>query len=165
MLEAREADTLSQMQDALRTIVQRIRELERLCRETAELAERVAEGDRKPRRAPGPGAPVSQPGAEPSTAVLRGGPGTLDPRLSERQGALLVAVTLRGGTVDASLLASLAGDLGLGSAALDELFSGTEPHLTRRSGGAAGITERGIESAAGWRRALPAELLRLATDL
>jgi hypothetical protein len=85
--------------------------------------------------------------------------------LTETQGALLVAVTMRGGTVASDAFAELAGRLRVEGAALEGLFAGADPHLVRRGNGGAGVSERGLESAAIWRHALAPELLQRAIEL
>ena len=171
MRSAPQTGPLSQLEAALRGIAERLRELEGLCRDAAVLAERLAEehspGDGRRAATPRPSA---RPDDQNSVSDARPGIAPAEPAdepggLEMPQAALLVALTLRGGTLPEPALALLASDLGLPPAGIEELFHGSEPHLVRRPGGAAGVTERGIESAAAWRTALPAELLRLATDL
>lgn len=162
-----EPDLLPRLRATVLTITERVHELDRLCRDAASLLDRLSpppepdpevalsEADEtlEPRQL---GTSSNETGAISPEAVRAG--------LEERQGALLVAVTIRGGTVASPMLSLLAAELGLGAGALEELFAGVDPHLVRRAGGRAGLTERGMESAAEWRGALSEELLRL-TDL
>ena len=130
-----DADGLPDLRATLAALAERVRELDRLCRAAAELVERLE---------------VERAGA----------PGGLD----ERQGALLVAVTLRGGTVARDVLAGLAAELGVDAPALERLFAGAAPHLSSRGDGAR-LTDLGLDAAAAWRSALEPELLRRATEL
>jgi hypothetical protein len=131
--------TLARLRDALQGIAQGARELERAAREAAALAETLSGGGQS----------------------AETGAGNLDPR----QAALLVAVTLRGGTVDADAFSALAARLEIADAAAAELFAGADPHLVRRAASAACVTERGLEAAAAWRAALPEGLWNVATGL
>jgi phytoene/squalene synthetase len=129
------SDASHELRAALLEIAERARELEELCRRAARLAE----------------GPATPPAHEPDELDLR-------------QASLLVAITLRGGTVEAGAFATLAERLAVPAAAVERLFEGPEPLLVRRGPGAAGVSERGLDAAAAWRDALPPELLRAATE-
>ena len=136
-MHAFETDTaLARLRDALQEIARAARELERAAHEAAALAEAL----------PGRGATAS------------GG-------LDARQAALLVAVTLRGGTVDAEAFSTLAARIEVPDPDVAELVTGRDPHLVRRGGAAACVTERGLDAAASWRAALPEDLRNVAADL
>lgn len=153
----RDPTVLDRLRLALSTIGQRARELDRLCDEALEIVDGL-EPNAQPPGQPGLRGEENLPGPAgrpPAAATRSGAPGDLH----ERQAALLVAVTLRGGTVDADVFSALARDLRLDARDLQALFDGPNPHLRRRGGDAAGLTERGVEAAAEWRRLLPDELL------
>jgi hypothetical protein len=137
-VQAFETDAaLARLREALREIARGARELERAASEAAALAESLT-GRSEPARTSG---------------------------LDAHQAALLVAVTLRGGTLEADAFSTLAARLAVPEEAVTELFAGAEPHLVRRAGAATGVTERGLEAAASWRAALPEDLRRAATEL
>jgi hypothetical protein len=159
-----EGDPVPRLRETIEAIAERLRELDRFCREATALLERLA--DERTRAGGAPEASLLGAQAESAESRLSAdGSGPAGHRLDERQAALLVGLTLRGGTMETSTFAALAAELGVGSAAVDELFAGADPYLVQRAGGAPGVTERGLESAADWRRTLPAELLRTATAL
>lgn len=144
----------AELRDALEALAEGARELERLVRDAARAAERLAATSGEPAR----DRTLSGDAAPARDAT---GTGRSDPR----EGALLVALTLRGGTLPRAELEALAAVFGVSSGELAQLLSGDAAPLTARRGGAVGLTERGVEEAAAWRDALPAELLRAATTL
>jgi hypothetical protein len=129
---------LARLRDALQDIARAARELERAARDAAALAETLDSRGR--------------------SAVSAGG---LDPR----QAALLVAVTLRGGMMEADAFAALAARIEVSDLAVAELFAAPDPHLVRRARDGTCITERGLDAAASWRASLPEDLRNAATDL
>ncbi|MFN2432524.1 MAG: hypothetical protein ABR599_06870 [Gemmatimonadota bacterium] len=130
------AEALRRLGEIVREMDDGLRALEGLRREAQALLETARE-------------PVPQQPA----AALEG---------TARQGALLVALTLRGGTLEDAALAELADALEVEPAELTALFEEADPHLARR-GGSARLTERGLDAAAAWRAALPAGVLGAAT--
>jgi hypothetical protein len=162
-----ERETLQELRSAIESLASAIRELNRRCDEALRLFERLVDD----RVAMSSGA--AAPSRPESLLLAETGPAAgvsssrfpADLSLDERQGALLVAITTRGGTLADASFSALAAELGLTPDDVDQLFGGPEPHLVRRKDGAAGLTESGLEAAVKWRRLLPDELLRAATDL
>jgi hypothetical protein len=143
----------AELRDALEALADGARDLERRAREAARSAARLAGGG----AAPAGAAPADGRNAPPAAPSPSGS----DPRT----GALLVALTLRGGTLPKAELEALASAFGVSSGELAQLLAGAQAPLTARRGGAVGLTERGVEEAAAWRDTLPPELLRAATTL
>jgi hypothetical protein len=141
----------AELRAALEALADGARELERRARDAARATERLA----GPAAAPDGGSRMAGDAAAAAPV-----PGS-DPRA----GALLVALTLRGGTLPRAELEALAAVFGVSSGELTQLLAGAEAPLTARRGGTVGLTERGVEEAAAWRDALPPELLRAATTL
>ena len=136
MNDAPGAERVRELSATLELLRERLREVEQLRERAARLAADI--GDRGP-----------HPAGD----------------VSERQGALLVAVTLRGGTVDDADLAALARQLGVDAPEIDDLSARVEPLLQRRPSGGFRLTERGVEAAGTSRSALSPALLEAATRL
>ena len=158
-------DPVAGLRQAVEGIAGALRELDRRCHEAAVLLDRLEARRGEPREAgPLPGSGTSGAGATSVTEPRETEPRPESGALEQRRAALLVGLTLRGGTMDADAFSALAADLGLGHGEVETLFAGADPPLVRR-GGRNQVTERGIESAAEWRLRLSPGLLRAATDL
>ncbi len=143
MLPTPRPEAVRRLRETFHALADRLRDVERLCQEADLLLEALEDGTGA--KSPAPDHPR--------------GPDALD----ARQGALLVALTVRGGTLDGPALTALAASRGVEPAAVEALFGGPEPRIVRRAGGAARLTEAGVDSAARWREVLPPDLLRSAT--